>query len=173
MYRINQEQSIESGKLKYNEEKIDDLEAKIEALLSEKETVKNGLKSAQKMEKRKANTMPYLLVIVLSVIATIAIFLVSKNPIAFIGLIIAVVGALMMSSNMKKIAKYNDSKSAEMESVLKYNKDIERRMYEIDAQIEILEKNQKDQINEAESIKNDVMKNIEKVYKVKLIRPTE
>lgn len=161
LYRINQEQSIESGKLKYNEEKIDDLEAKIEALLSEKETVKNGLKSAQKMEKRKANTMPYVLVIVLSVIATIAIFLVSKNPIAFIGLIIAVVGALMMSSNMKKIAKYNDSKSAEMESVLKYNKDIERRMYEIDAQIEILEKNQKDQINEAESIKNEVMKNIE------------
>ena len=66
----------------------------------------------------------------------------------------------IMISKISKTRKINKNKQAEYEKVMKSNNEVLKRAYEIDAQINVLELNQKEQINEAENIKNEIIKNI-------------
>lgn len=158
---INTEQDVENEKLKYSETKIDELEAKIQSLIDAKMQFKQELKHIKNVENKKANTIPYIIVTILSLIAVVILFIVTKSIISIIPLIISIVAIIIMSTKIKKVGKDNLLRKNEFESMISFNKDIEKKIYEIDAQIEILEKSQKEQVNEAENIKNETIKKIQ------------
>ena len=165
---INQTKNIESEKLKYNEGKIDDFERKIQTLLEEKEKIKGGLKSAQRIKNEKANTMPYILGIIASIIVAIVLYVITKQIWALAPLALGIICTILLMNKVKKVSNYNNRRAKEQDDILNYNKDIEKKIYEIDAQVDLLEKSQKEQISEAERIKNEIMKNLEeKKYNLK------
>ncbi|MBR2704934.1 MAG: AAA family ATPase [Clostridia bacterium] len=158
---INQSKSVEEGKLKYNENKIDELEDKIQKLMQEKEKINKEYKNISKSKKEKVNTIPYIIGILISVILSICLYVVTKKSFAFIPLIFGVICLVLLFAKIRKINGYNQKRSKEQEEILNYNKEIEKKIYEIDAQMQLLETSQKDQIQEAESIKNEIMKGLD------------
>jgi len=160
LYNINKNRIVEDEKLKYNERKIDDFEYKIQSLLQEKEKCESQIRNATNFEKEKVNYLPYIGLMITSVILTIGLLVFTKNYISFAGLIVGIVAFVLLSDKIKKVNKYNKKRSKQQEEILKNNKEIEKRLYEIDAQISVLEKSQKEQIEEAETIKNDSIKSL-------------
>lgn len=158
---LKQEQSIEEKKLKYNEEKIDEFENKIQALMNEKEILKKELIDVKKVDKESVNVILYLMGTICSIIGAVSVYLATKSSIAFLLLIIGCVCIALYVSKRKKVEKYNKKKTIEFEKNIEYNKNIEKKMYEIDAQLEVFEKSQKNEITAAECIKNEIIKNIE------------
>ena len=157
---INQKQDIENQKLKYSEKKIDDAESEIQKLASEKHQVQSKLRDTRKQPDEKVNKLPYIIAIVVSIILCGILYAVTRMIISFIPLVIAIVSVLMLVTKMKKIKLENENKQKEYVSSLQYNKNLEKKIYEINAQIELLEKNKKEQVNEVETIRNKTLKEI-------------
>ena len=158
---LRQEQSIEEKKLRYNEEKIDEFENKIQALIDEEEYLKQEFKNTKKVEAETVNVFPYILGIVCSILAVTVVFYATKNNIAFLLLFIGVICLVLYVLKYKKVKDYNKKRYIEFEKNKEYNKNIEKKLYEIKAQLDILEKSQNNQIAEAENIKNKTIKDIE------------
>ena len=158
---LNQEQDIEGKKLKYNEEKIDEYENKIQNLMDEKDVLRENLINIKKYEKKRANITPYIIGIICGIIGFLALLFIFKNIISIIPLSIGAICTILSISKYKKIQRYNEKKFKEYEKNIEYNKNIEKKLYEIDAQIEILQKSENAQIEEAENIKNKTIKDIE------------
>lgn len=159
---VNKEEEVENEKLKYNETKIDELEEKIQSLLEEKEEILKDSKRVSEYNKEKFNKIPYMISIILFIICSIVFGVFAKTiltiiPVVFI--VVLIISIIMVTKN-NKIKKANNDKQAQYESSLNYNKDLEKKAYEINAQIEILEKNEKEQIDEAEKIRNKIIKDI-------------
>lgn len=158
---IKQQQKVEEEKLKYGENKIDDIESKIQKLIAEKENVESNKITKRNADIKKFNITPYIIALVLGILLSVVSFVVIKNIIIsivciLIGVIIYVLG---IGKNNKIKAQNNANEKANNE-VFQNNKDIEKKIYEINAQIELLEKSQKEQVNEVEKIKNELLKNI-------------
>ena len=162
---INQSKSIEEEKLKYNEGKIDELEEKIQRLIQEKEKINKDYKNLSRAKKEKVKVMPYILGVIISIIVTIILYVITKKSFSFIPLIFGIICLILLFNKIKKVNNYNHKRSKEQESILNYNKEVEKKIYELDAQIQVLETNQKDQISEAESIKNEIIKNLDERVK--------
>ena len=161
LQNINQRKNIEESKLKYNESKIDELEEKIQNLIQEKERINKELKNISKVKKEKVNMVPYIGVILMSIVSTLILYFITKKSFSFIPLFIGIIGIIMLYTKVKKVNTYNQKRSKEQDEILNYNKEIEKNIYEIDAQIQLLEISQKDQVSEAESIKNEIMKDLD------------
>ena len=161
LQNINQRKNIEESKLKYNESKIDEFEEKIQNLIQEKERINKELKNISKVKKEKVNAIPYITVVLISIILTLALYFITHKSFSFIILIIGIICLILLYTKVKKVNTYNQKRSKEQEEILNYNRKIEKKIYEIDAQIQLLEKSQKEQINEAESIKNEIMKDLD------------
>lgn len=161
LQNINQRKNIEESKLKYNESKIDELEEKIQNLIQEKERINKELKNISKVKKEKVNAIPYITVVLISIILTLALYFITQKSLSFIILIIGIICLILLYTKVKKVNTYNQKRSKEQEEILNYNRKIEKKIYEIDAQIQLLEKSQKEQINEAESIRNEIMKELD------------
>ena len=159
---IMQEQNIESEKLKYSENKIDEVESRIQELIEERENTKQNLKNLRKYTKEKVNTVPYILTILVCIVISILLIISTKKMVSCIPLVIGVFLFIVMANKTNKAKKININNEKEYEQASIYNRNIEKKIYEINAQIELLEKNQQAQINEAECIKNESMKDLSK-----------
>ena len=157
---INKEEEVEVEKLKYNETKIDELEEKIQELLDKKEKILSQSKHAKLDKKQTFNKAPYIITIIIAFILTIVLAIFSKTIFAIISVIFIIASLVMFINKYNKNKKENIEKENQYQDILKNNKELEKKAYELNAQIEILEKNQKDQIDEAENIKNKIIKDI-------------
>lgn len=157
---VNKEEEVESEKLKYNETKIDELEEKIQNLLTEKEQILEGSQDVKSYTKETFNKMPYVILIILCIAATMALGIFTKTILTIIPVLLIVILCIVLVAQNSKNKKINNKKEIQYQDILKANKDLEKKAYEINAQIEILEKSQKEQIDEAENIKNNIIKNI-------------
>lgn len=158
---IKQQQKVEEEKLKYGENKIDDIESKIQKLIDEKENVESNKITKRNADIKKINLTPYIIALVLGILLSVVSFVVIKNIIIsiaciLIGVIICVIGI----GKNNKIKAQNSANEKANNEVIQNNRDIEKKIYEINAQIELLEKSQKEQVNEVEKIKNELLKNI-------------
>ena len=158
---IKQQQKVEEEKLKYGENKIDDIESKIQKLIDEKENVESNKITKRNADIKKFNLTPYIIALVLGILLSVISFVVIKNIIIsiaciLIGVIICVIGI----GKNNKIKAQNSANEKANNEVIQNNRDIEKKIYEINAQIELLEKSQKEQVNEVEKIKNELLKNI-------------
>ena len=158
---IKQQQKVEEEKLKYGENKIDDIESKIQKLIDEKENVESNKITKRDADIKKFNLTPYIIALVLGILLSLVSFVVIKNIIIsiaciLIGVIICVIGI----GKNNKIKAQNSANEKANNEVIQNNRDIEKKIYEINAQIELLEKSQKEQVNEVEKIKNELLKNI-------------
>lgn len=158
---IKQNESIEKEKLRYNENKIDNSEAEIQKLLDEKERIKNELKNITRIKREKAKITPYIGGILVTIATVIGAYVVTKNILSIAGLLVGVIIFYLLTRKIKKVENYNSKRFREQDELINYNSNIEKRIYEIDAQINMLEKNQQLQIDEAERIKNEVIKRFE------------
>ena len=158
---IKQQQKVEEEKLKYGENKIDDIESKIQKLIDEKENVESNKITKRNADIKKFNLTPYIIALVLGILLSVVSFVVIKNIIIsiaciLIGVIICVIGI----GKNNKIKAQNSANDKANNEVIQNNRDIEKKIYEINAQIELLEKSQKEQVNEVEKIKNELLKKI-------------
>ena len=156
---IKQQQKVEEEKLKYGENKIDDIESKIQKLIDEKENVESNKITKRNADIKKFNLTPYIIALVLGILLSVVSFAVIKNIIIsiaciLIGVIICVIGI----GKKNKIKAQNSANEKANNEVIQNNRDIEKKIYEINAQIELLEKSQKEQVNEVEKIKNELLK---------------
>ena len=157
---IKQEEKLEKEKLNYNENKIDELEEKIQDLLAKKESIEKEKKDVKAYDKKRAKILPYVLGFLLCCILAISVAIFANYTLAIIPAVLAVgifIVALLKNNKTKKI---NYTEEQQYLQIIKSNKEVEKNIYEINAQIELLEKSQKDQVNDAEKIKNEIIKNI-------------
>ena len=158
---IKQQQKVEEEKLKYGENKIDDIESKIQKLIDEKENVESNKITKRDADIKKFNLTPYIIALVLGILLSVVSFVVIKNVIISIAcILIGVIICLIGIGKNNKIKAQNSANEKANNEVIQNNRDIEKKIYEINAQIELLEKSQKEQVNEVEKIKNELLKNI-------------
>ena len=143
--------------------KLNELEDKIQKLIDKKEEIQGSSKkiNANKNVTEKLNKTPYMVAILGSLILCIMGYIFTRNIIAIVPLIIAIISIILMIKRINKINLKNKELKKQYDEDISFNKDIEKNIYEIDAQIEILEKNQKEQVYETENIKNEIIKSIE------------
>ena len=157
---IKQEEKLEKEKLNYNENKIDELEEKIQDLLAKKESIEKEKKDVKAYDKKRAKILPYVLGFLLCCILAISVAIFANYTLAIIPAVLAVgifIVALLKNNKTKKI---NYTEEQQYLQITKTNKELEKNIYDINAQIELIEKSQKDQVNDAEKIKNEIIKNI-------------
>lgn len=156
---INQEEQIEKEKLKYNEEKIDELEENIEKLLQKKEEIYRNKRIINENKNVKVNIIPYIFIIIIGIVIGIAgsIF---KYYITLIPTIISMIIFAIGINKIKKTKLINITQKNEYEKMSNENNEIEKKIYEINGQIDLLEKSRANQINETEQIKNKILKDI-------------
>ncbi|MBP3707256.1 MAG: AAA family ATPase [Clostridia bacterium] len=157
---INYEHSMEIEKLKYAEGKIDEIEEQIQQLLNKKSEIQSSSKNVKKYGIERINRLPYIFVSICSVIVSIILYLIIKNVFSFGIIAIGVCAIAMLYSKIQKAKLVNKSKQEEYEDVVAFNKDLEKKIYEIDAQIDLLEKSRIEQIKEAEVLKNENLRDI-------------
>ena len=150
---------IQKEKIKFSEEKIDELESKIESLIEQKENYNRQKHKVEKVEKKKINSIPYILGVLASVIAGITSIILVKNVIFGIifFVVAAVIGALYICIS-NKAKKYQLKSEQSNSKLINENDELARKAYEIEAQIALLEKSRAEQIDEVEKIKNEVLK---------------
>ena len=151
---------MEKQKLKYNENKIDDLEEKIQTLLKQKELIKQKQKEIKIDKQVKANNKIFIIGIIICIILSIMLGLITTFVYALIPILPAVIFFVIIFIKNNKVKKEKQKQQNKIEDIMQQNKQIEKKIYEIDAQIQILEKNQKEQIQEADILKNEIIKNI-------------
>lgn len=157
---LKQEEKIEKEKLNYNEKKIDEYEEKIQELLDKKNLIEQEKKNVEKDEKQSTKLVPYYLIVFLCIVTAVIVAFCVNYIVALIPAIIAIITAIVSITKMNKVKKINNIKEKEYQRNINQNKEIEKNIYELNAQIELLEKNQKEQINDAEKIKNEIIKDL-------------
>lgn len=157
---LKQEEKIEKEKLNYNEKKIDEYEEKIQELLDKKNLIEQEKKNVEKDEKQSTKLVPYYLIVLLCIVTAVIVAFCVNYIVALIPAIIAIITAIVSITKMNKVKKINNIKEKEYQRNINQNKEIEKNIYELNAQIELLEKNQKEQINDAEKIKNEIIKDL-------------
>ena len=151
---INQEEKIEKEKLNYNEKKIDELEEKIQELLNKKIAIEKEKKNVENYEKKSIKILPYCL-------STIVCLLVATIVALYINYTLATIPVLFaFGIFIVAVLKINNIEEQEYLRKISGNKELEKNIYEINAQIELLEKSEKEQISDAEKIKNEIIKDI-------------
>lgn len=155
--QIAEKEQIEKEKIKFNENRIDALEQKIEELANKEKNIEQS-KSEDFGHKEIFNSLPYIIACGVCVIIAIVIYLVLQNIVITCIPVIAIVGILMaMISKQKKVKQINRSIERKKSKIISDNDEAKRRAYEIRAQLNLLEKAQKEQVDEVERIKNEVM----------------
>lgn len=167
--QIKQQEKIEKEKLKFNEDKIDELEEKIQNLIEQKNVIEDNKNDIEEYQKKQIKILPYIMPVTILIVIAILVaiyfnYILSAVP-AVAAIVISVVG-LVKCKKAKSINFELEKNKLKLENE---NKEIEKRAYEINAQIALLEKSEKDQINDAEKIKNEIIKSIdEKKESIKL-----
>ena len=160
--RANQSEIVEKEKLKYTEKKIDDIEDKIQNILKEKDKVQEKVKSIHKYQEEKVNKLPYIIGITVAVIIAVIILLVTKvKVLSIVPIVIGIVVTVIMITKISNCNKMNKTKKEDYEKILNENNNIQKNVYELNAQINVLENNKNEQVVEAENIKNEIIRNIE------------
>ncbi|MBP3502802.1 MAG: AAA family ATPase [Clostridia bacterium] len=157
---INQEEKIEKEKLNYNEKKIDELETKIQDLLNKKVSVEKEKKNVKNYQKKTIKILPYALSIIVSLVISAIMAIYTNYILATIPVVLAFIMLCVAILKNNKIKKINNTEEQEYFNIVNANKELEKNIYEINAQIELLEKSQKEQIDDAEKIKNEIIKDI-------------
>ena len=158
---VKQHEKIEKEKLKFGENKIDELEREIQELSNQKNQVENEKNEVKNYEEEPIKLLPYLLsTIALFVVAIIIFFIVKKVLIAIVPAIVAVVIAIVGIFKNKKIKDKNEMQKKSNLMLINKNKEVERKTYEINAKLELLEKSQKEEIDNFEKLKNDLLNEI-------------
>lgn len=168
LLNITENEKIESEKIKYSENIIDSNESKIQHLLEEKELYSENKKTYKHQSKIEFNKKPYqitiIVLIILAICSIIYGFIADKKVISVIIASILFVFVTIIFSVQKNKYKESLKKNAEINKKMNdidfENKELEKKIYEIEAQIELLEKNQKEQINLAETRRNEILKKI-------------
>lgn len=157
---INQEEKIEKEKLNYNEKKIDELEEKIQELLNKKIAIEKEKKNVENYEKKSIKILPYCLSTLICLLVAIIVALYINYTLATIPVLFAFGIFIVAVLKNNKIKKINNIEEQEYLRKISGNKELEKNIYEINAQIELLEKSEKEQISDAEKIKNEIIKDI-------------
>lgn len=157
---INQEEKIEKEKLNYNEKKIDELEEKIQELLNKKIAIEKEKKNVENYEKKSIKILPYCLSTIVCLLVATIVALYINYTLATIPVLFAFVIFIVAVLKNNKIKKINNIEEQEYLRRISGNKELEKNIYEINAQIELLEKSEKEQISDAEKIKNEIIKDI-------------
>lgn len=157
---INQEEKIEKEKLNYNEKKIDELEEKIQELLNKKIAIEKEKKNVENYEKKSIKILPYCLSTIVCLLVATIVALYINYTLATIPVLFAFGIFIVAVLKNNKIKKINNIEEQEYLRRISGNKELEKNIYEINAQIELLEKSEKEQISDAEKIKNEIIKDI-------------
>lgn len=157
---INQEEKIEKEKLNYNEKKIDELEEKIQELLNKKIAIEKEKKNVENYEKKSIKILPYCLSTIVCLLLATIVALYINYTLATIPVLFAFGIFIVAVLKNNKIKKINNIEEQEYLRKISGNKELEKNIYEINAQIELLEKSEKEQISDAEKIKNEIIKDI-------------
>ncbi len=157
---INQEEKIEKEKLNYNEKKIDELEEKIQELLNKKIAIEKEKKNVENYEKKSIKILPYCLSTIVCLLVATIVALYINYTLATIPVLFAFGIFIVAVLKNNKIKKINNIEEQEYLRKISGNKELEKNIYEINAQIELLEKSEKEQISDAEKIKNEIIKDI-------------
>lgn len=157
---INQEEKIEKEKLNYNEKKIDELEEKIQELLNKKIAIEKEKKNVENYEKKSIKILPYCLSTIVCLLLATIVALYINYTLATIPILFAFGIFIVAVLKNNKIKKINNIEEQEYLRKISGNKELEKNIYEINAQIELLEKSEKEQISDAEKIKNEIIKDI-------------
>lgn len=159
--KIVQEEKIEKEKIKYNEKKIDELESKIQKLIKQKESLIDDKDEIKESKSEVVKIFPYAIVALILCVVAVIIFIFSKSAlITLIPIILTVITISIYFYKNKKIKDKNMRKEQSNIKIVNKNKEIELKVYEIDAQLELLEKSRNEQIEDVEKIKNEVITNI-------------
>lgn len=151
-------EKIEKEKIKFTENKIDELEEKIEYLNDQEKKLKNSKSDSEIEQKEKFNRAPYVVLSIICAILTIVIYFFTKNIIISCAPIIGIIASLVaMFFKENKVKKINNNIERRKSKITIENENLDKKAYEIRAQLNLLEKTQKDQIDEVEKIKNEVM----------------
>lgn len=159
---IVENEKIERQKLKFSEEKIDELEQKIEKLNANIDNLKFDKKEVSDISIKKVNSLPFAIGGIAFLIVAVVLFIIMQNvvisaiPVVMAGIVLA-----LYFSKAKKVKVRNYEMKRAKIKVESENEEINRREYEIKAQLNLLEKSRADQIDEFERIKNEVIKSIE------------
>lgn len=158
---IAESEKIERQKLKFSEEKIDELEQKIEKLNSNVGNLSSDKKVVSDASIKKINVLPYALIGITLFIVAIILFIVMQNiVISIVPVVIAgIVFGVYFSKSKKIKARNYEIKRAKIRAESQ-NDELNRRAYEIKAQLNLLEKSRADQIEEFERIKNEVIRSL-------------
>lgn len=167
--QIKQQEKVEKEKLKFNEEKIDELEEKIQNLIEQKNVIEDNKNDIKECQKKQIKILPYIIPVAILIIIAIFVAIYSNYILSAVPAVAAIVISVVGLIKCKKTKSINLELEKNKLKLENENKEIEKRAYEINAQIAILEKSEKDQINDAEKIKNEIIKSIdEKKESIKL-----
>ena len=159
---IVENEKIERQKLKFSEEKIDELEQKIEKLNANIDNLKSDKKEVSDISIKKVNSLPFAIGGIAFLIVAVVLFIIMQNVvISAIPVVMAGIVFALYFSKAKKVKVRNYEMKRAKIKVESENEEINRREYEIKAQLNLLEKSRADQIDEFERIKNEVIKSIE------------
>ena len=159
---IVENEKIERQKLKFSEEKIDELEQKIEKLNANIDNLKFDKKEVSDISIKKVNSLPFAIGGIAFLIVAVVLFIIMQNVvISAIPVVMAGIVFALYFSKAKKVKVRNYEMKRAKIKVESENEEINRREYEIKAQLNLLEKSRADQIDEFERIKNEVIKSIE------------
>ena len=157
---LKQEEEVEQSKLKFNERKIDELENQIQDLIKQRDELNSNKKTVTDTQIDSSKVNIYIIIAII-LIAISAVIIILKKPI--VGVIMAVISVILIGIGITKKIKAkrkNDELENKQKGINLFNKELERKIYEIDAQINLLEQNEKSQINETEQIRNEILRNI-------------
>lgn len=160
--RISKEENSQKEVIKQNEERIDGIEKNIQDLLNEKKKIKESNEEVKTIKRNKVNPIPYLLLALISIVIGVTVFIFSKLILSIaISVVVAAIIMILYARKNSKTKKENKSILDKNEKIETYNKDVERRKYELQAQIDLLERNKENEVNEVERIKNEIVKAVE------------
>lgn len=160
--KIMKNEQNQKYRIKENEARIDSIERDIQDLFDKKEKINTQKEVTYSENNKTINKIPYMILALVCAVIVGGVFFLSKSTLALVIGIIAILSILLFyminNSKNKEISK---SLSEKNEKIATINRETERKKYEIDAQIELLEKNKENEVVEVEKIKNEIMKAVE------------
>lgn len=160
--KIMKNEQNQKDRIKQNEARIDSIERDIQDLFDKKEKINTQKEVTYSENNKTINKIPYMILALVCAVIVGGVFFLSKSTLALVIGIIAILSILLFyminNSKNKEISK---SLSEKNEKIATINRETERKKYEIDAQIELLEKNKENEVVEVEKIKNEIMKAVE------------
>lgn len=164
--KVKQEENIELAKLKYSENRIDEVEEEIQKLIDAKKQIEKRKVQTKNQgnvshsKNASTNTKICFIVSIIFVIVAIILLLTIKNKVpaiiaSIIGITIAILGLTKLSSLKKRNKELDENNS----KIINENRELERKIYEIDAKLDLLEKNKNSEIDGYENLKSTILNN--------------